>query len=345
VAEKPVAEGCETQTFPMLLNGMTCVPTVLTRVQQSGSVRYRRIQWINRVAPGEATGKFLKPNEQAKGNKKTMKKLMIVAAVSAMTVGAFAAACSDEVSATCRVWDVQMKLKSLGPKKTTCKVSSTCDDTKAKVYYMDSVSRKLKGMLWICDYVCDDEIEFNTVLWDTKEKVGVISYTADGAQTVSASELYAYGKKADKVAGTIAFTGDYWDWAAQDALPGIEVVASGLNGKIKKGSADDDCYIKSLSGYAAGTIAYIKPAVVTVTTGTAGNWCEEPSLDVEVCEEYETLLLPFCGACCFTSWCDVEDVAPDMVPAAGTWSMKYSKKLSKKSQKTAITSVIPAYAL
>ena len=81
--------------------------TVLTRVQQSESARYRRNKWISRVAPGEAKRKSVEPNEQAKGNKQTMKKLMIVAAAVAMAVTAEARIaltnCTQQVSSVCPV--------------------------------------------------------------------------------------------------------------------------------------------------------------------------------------------------------------------------------------------------
>jgi hypothetical protein len=265
-----------------------------------------------------------------------MKKLMIGAAVAAITVGAFAGAC-DETQTQCRAWDVKMSLKSLGPKKTKCTIAaeSVCDDpTTDTVYYMDNVTRKLTGYLWICDYVCDDELEFNVVLWDAKNKKAVIAAPMAGAdyQTVSASEVYAYGKKANKVAGNIAFEG-----VDESGVDGIAVNATGVSGKIAKDDSTD-CYIKSLSGYAAGTIAYIKPG--SIVYSESGGLCGEPV--IEVCDEYLAKLIPFCSACCFEGWCDADD-APDMVPAAGTWSMKYNKKVSKGGK--TIQSLVPNYAL
>jgi hypothetical protein len=268
-----------------------------------------------------------------------MKKLMIAAAVAAMTVGAFASACSDpeEELANCYAWDVKMSLKSLQTKKTKCNIAaeSECDDpTTDTVYYMDNVTRKLKGYLWQCEYSCD---EFNVTLWDTKNKVAVIAYGAE-PQVAPASDVVVYGKKATKVAGTITFEG-------VDALgeDGIAVVAAGINGKMVRGKADDDCYIKSLSGYASGSIAYIKPGSVTVTTKNSGSLCEDPTIEVTVCEEYYGKLIPFCEACCFEGWCDVDDWT-DMVPATGTWSMKYNKKVAA-GKKGSIVQLVPAYAL
>lgn len=263
-----------------------------------------------------------------------MKKIMIAAAVAAMTAGAFAGACDDpEVVLGCKAWDVKMSLKTLGPKKITCKVAaeSACDDpTTSVAYYLDNVTRKAKGYLWICEYECGKD--YNVVLWDEKNKKALIPLAYEA---VNFDEVYVYGKKATTVAGTIQFTG-----ADLDGADAIDVTASGVNGKLVRGSAEEDCYIKSLSGYAAGKIAYIKPASRTVG-GSKGGLCEEPVIE-EVCDEYLAKILPLCDACCFDGWCDADD-AEDMVPAVGTWSMKYNKKVSKG--KTPMSKLAPAYAL
>jgi hypothetical protein len=258
-----------------------------------------------------------------------MKKLIIGAAVAAMAVGAFAAVCEDG-PARCYAWDVKMSLKSLQTKKIKCTptADSCSDDT---VYYMDNVTRKLEGYLWQCEYSCDT---FNVALWDKKNKLAVIAYSAD-PQTATADPVVIYGKKATKVAGTIAFAGT--DAVGED---GIDVLASGINGKMVRGTQDDDCYIKSLSGHAAGKLAYLRPASVTVSSGSRGL-CEDPT--PIVCEEFYGKLLNFCDACCFTSWCDVDDWT-EMVPAVGTWSMKYNKKVSA-GKKGSIGNLIPNYAL
>ena len=263
-----------------------------------------------------------------------MKKLMIAAAAAAMIGGAFADACSDvEDFAQCRAWDVKMSLKSLCPSKTTCTIAaeSPCDDaTKDTVYFLDNCTRKVKGYLWICEYECGKAA--NAVLWDPKNNKALMAYAEDA---VEMEDLFVYGKKATKVAGTLVFEGT--DMEGNEAL---EITASGLNGKMVRGTQDTDCYIKSLSGYAAGKIAYIKPGSV-VAGGTKGTLCAEPE-EPEVCDEYAAKILPFCDACCFEGWCEADD-AEDMVPAAGTWSMKYNKKVSKGNK--SMYQLAPAYAL
>ena len=251
---------------------------------------------------------------------------MIGAAVAAMTVGAFADACSD-VDPTCRAWDVSMSLKTFGPKKTSCRVSE-CDD-KSTVYYLDNATRKIKGYLWICEYECAKP--FNVVLWDKKNAMAIIPVAYEA---VDFTEVYVYGKKANKVAGTLEFVGQ--DLAGNDT---IEVTASGLNGKMVRGSQDSDCYVKSLSGYVAGKLAYIPPADKVVSK--KAGLCEDP--EPVVCEEYAAKILPLCDACCFEDWCSVDNDADALLPTVGTWKMKYNKSVSKGNK--AISALVPAYAL
>ena len=224
-----------------------------------------------------------------------------------------------------------MTLKTLAPNKTKCDGCGPCGD-KTTVYYLDNKTRKLKGYIWICDYSCDDEPQFNCVVWDPDAKVAVIAYGPD-VQTVSASEVFVHGKKATKVSGTINFVG-----ADATGDIGIDVIASGVNGKLDRPKNGDDCYIKTLGGSVCGTIKYVKPGYVTTSRG--GGLCAEP----EVVEAFEdnAKLIPFCAACCFDGWCDADD-APDMVPCVGTWKIKYNKKVSNGGKP--IVSLIPNYAL
>ena len=261
-----------------------------------------------------------------------MKKLMIGAAIAAMAAGAYADACSDpEEVAKCYAWDVKMTLKTLGPKKLKCTYSGECSDTKGMVYYMDNVTRKLAGYFWLCEYSCDS---LNVTLWDAKNKKAVVAYS-DDPQTADASALVVYGKKATKVAGAIEIEGV--DDVGND---GLAATAAGINGKMVRGTQNDDCYVKSLSGYVAGKIAYIRPGSVTVTRVT--SLCEEV-VEEEDCSTLAKLI-PFCDACCFEGWCTDDYDWDDLVPATGTWSMKYNKKVSA-GKKGTIRGLVPGYAL
>lgn len=268
-----------------------------------------------------------------------MKKLM-VAAVTAAMIGSAFAACSDV--ADCVAWDLSMKLKSLCPKKTSCK--DVCGD-KSTIYYLDACTRTLKGYLWACEFDCEDASELNIVLWDSKNKVPVIPCPLAGDYnftTVDAAfaDMMVYGKKANKVCATFEVVND-----------AIEVTATGIGGSV--GSNGTTCYVKSLSGYAAGNIALVvrnssnkviaDNPVYQLCGDEVEEICEDEDEDIAVV--YTTL----CNVCCeWNGWCDgdsaLEEVGDgDLVPAAGTWSMKFNKKIVKKDQHLA--SVVPSYAL
>jgi hypothetical protein len=84
---------------------MTCVSTVLTRVQQSGSARYRRNKRIIRVAPVEGQAEIRKPRGTSKRKKTTMKKLMIATAAVALAAvaqaGIVVTNCTPHIDADC----------------------------------------------------------------------------------------------------------------------------------------------------------------------------------------------------------------------------------------------------
>ena len=269
-----------------------------------------------------------------------MKKLMIGAAVAAITVGAFADIC-NEGKVGCIAWDVKMNLKSITPKKLACTNKADPCDEGEPVYYMDNITRKIKGYLWICDYACGEDM--NLVLWDTK-KIPLVIWRGTGEeQKVNFDNVYVYGKKANKVAGTINFAGEMDN---ENGTEGINVTAAGVNGKFVRGISDDDCYVKSLSGHAAGTINCAVVEQTVKVKKEQGNLCEDPIDEREViCDEIPGSVFTWCDACCFDGYCDEDAslVQIDQAPAVGTWSMKYNKKLSKGH--TPITSFIPSYAL
>ena len=272
-----------------------------------------------------------------------MKKLMIGAAVAAIAMGASADLC-NEGAVGCIAWDVSMSLKSITPKKVAC-ITPSCDDPEIPVYYMDNITRKIKGYLWACEYTC--ETPMGLVIWDSKTKIPVVIYRpmdASDAQTANFDQVYVYGKKANKVAATIQFTGEMNN--GDDAVVGIDVTASGVNGKFQRGYATDDCYVKSLSGYAAGMIhCATKSRTVKTLNPKKGGLCEDPEPKEIDCDEIPGVVFLWCDACCFDGYCD-EDATLESItdaPAAGTWSMKYNKTLSKGH--TPLTSKIPSYAL
>jgi hypothetical protein len=260
-----------------------------------------------------------------------MKKIMIGAAVAAMAISGFAA-CTDK----CVLWDLSLNLKTLDVKKASCK--DACGD-KSNIYYLDSATRKLTGFLWACAYDCTDADAMNVVLWDSKKKVPVIMCPPVGVYEFATADLtfadlMVYGKKANKIAAAFDLSSDY-----------INVSLAGLNGSIKTGC--NDCYIKSLSGNAAGELALIKKAGVsaTVVGGLCGDKVETTCEDDDLTAVYTTL----CEICCgFDGWCSsgTEDLnTGDFVPAYGTWKMKYNAKKSKDKNMSGIWGYVPSYAL
>ena len=197
---------------------------------------------------------------------------------------------------------------------------------------MKDQKRKLVGMIWVCDYQCSDEQQFNCAIWDPINKCSVISWSSDNVQQVSASDMFVYEKYATKVAGTLELVGK--DSSGEDALA---VIASGIKGVLARPGNGQDCFLKTMSGTVAGSITYIKPG--TILNGVSGTLCQSGGEDTY--QQYLAKLLPLCSACCFTDWCSADD-APDMVPCVGTWKMTYSPKISNGTRSAG--EIIPDYA-
>ena len=258
-----------------------------------------------------------------------MKKLMIVAAIAAMTSGVYADACDDvdysEINGDCLVYDVKFSLKTLAPKKLTCKTCDKCSDDDV-VYYLADTTRTLKGYLWFCYDDCwDVDDEPYVALWDTKAKSAIIPlyYTIDttsGAKkkvaqpvTTQFEFLGRYGKKGDKVAAL-------WNVESEYA----EIAAAGVKGSVIKDKEEGTVKLKSISGNA---VAYIALQTIEVA-----KKCADP-------EEFTAKIAALCD--CWETWCDDGDEA-DIAPASGTWSLKYNKSLSKGAKSMLL--VVPSYA-
>jgi len=262
---------------------------------------------------------------------------MIGAAVAAMAISA-SAVCSDPgAKDTCVVWDFTVNLKTLDIKKTNCK--DACGD-KSTIYYLDSATRKLTGFLWTCED-CESTDELNVVLWDAKKKVPVIpcppvgDYGFARAQDATMTDFWVYGKKATKVAASFFVDEDF-----------ITMTFAGLNGSIK--TACNDCYIKSLSGNAAGELAIITQGTVVDIAGVQG-WCGDKE-ETTTCEDDDitAVYTTLCEVCCgFDGWCEDGTATldtGDKVPAYGTWKMKYSANKSKNKD-GGVWRYVPNYAL
>ena len=263
-----------------------------------------------------------------------MKKLMVAAVAAAMTAGAFAGACDDgeysELTYNCLVYNVQLKLKTLAPKRAKCYEKDSCGEKTAcgEVYYLDNGSRTIKGYMWFCDDLCwDTDDDVKICLWDAKNKLAVIplyyaNEVKDGRlvavqypETFNFDVLGRYAKKANRVAA-------YW---ALDADT-IALACAGINGTTIADKEMGTVTLKSISGNCAG--------MMDISTITIPGKCGEV-------EEFTAKIAELCD--CWDNWCDDGDDA-DAVPVTGTWQIKYNKGLSKERAKSML-SIVPSYAL
>ena len=286
--------------------------------------------------------------------KNTMKKLMIAVAAAAM-VGSVWAGCGDSVG--CLVYDLKVTLKTLGPKAQKCK--DTCAD--ATVYYLDTVTRSLKGYAWSCEYDCEcdssGKTELQLALWEPKAELGWWLYDTNGKvadQKIDVlKQTIRFAKKGSKAAvwfDVIDAAGTDWSAQCQNSRYKVESTLRFVGfGTAAKNKNLDSCIVKSVSGNVIGDVT---PDVRCAKKSTTkGNWCED---DVtECCADYEIRWACLCN--CDVDWCDdIDDVEilsasklmndTGRVPAYGTWSMKYNASLSSPKSKVKLTDKLPKYA-
>ena len=229
----------------------------------------------------------------------------------------------EEELGSCALWNVTLTLKTLqtDKKQATIKSKDSCSDSCSECYMLKDVTRKFKGVLWLCETVCINEgDEVNFVMWDTKDKYAITQplTTSDGtyvADTLTFTQLGLYTKKANKV---VAF----WtkEFASCSATFGT-VWAAGTKGSIT--TVNGETLLKSISGNAVGMI---NPSYVV------SSKCADP----------ETVVGKIIGICdCFEDICSSGTDATQ-VAASGTWSIKYNKKLSKGT--TTLAKIVPSYA-
>ena len=257
---------------------------------------------------------------------------MIAAAAAAMIGGVYATdVCTDEgdLVSHCLVYDLQIKVKTLTPKYGYCKSKANkCSQGEcSELYYLDNTSRTLKGYIWFCEDDCwDMDTEAYVVLWDAKSKTAIIPiyymkdkekkttkyfYETDG---ISFSFLGRYSKGMKKVAAA---------WALDTEF--IYGNAAGVNGSLIQNKDEGTAMLKSISGNFAGMA--------------------QPSLTVKhLCDEDELLTGVYANLCdCIDSWCEADQEAEDGVPASGTWSLKYNKKISYGTKP--MFNIVPHFAL
>jgi hypothetical protein len=233
------------------------VPTVLTRVQQSGLARYRQNKWISRVAPVGGQTEIRKPEGTSQRKKTTMKKLMIAAAVAAMIGGVQAVTCvtgkvcvkdectgekiCDIVEGAGTAHKVAITLKTTANKSKVSK--KACEDADC-VYWRQQTTKKINGLIWEQLDECNGCVPFgaNSVFWTSEKMLDVefaIGVGLIGAG-VNSKKIEAYGSLSGDEFGALSWAG-FGSMAASTK---------------KNQCEDDDCvmYVKSISGGIAGAL-------------------------------------------------------------------------------------------
>jgi hypothetical protein len=214
-----------------------------------------------------------------------------------------------------------------------------------QVFWMDNATRKFEGIAWQCKAACFEGLfadcdlnnngRLNYVIWEKKNSLAIsypvfqVKYAADDGANFTAtpqSEYFSldaqnemligrYGKKAQKVTA-------YWQLV--NLLHGQSIDAAGFGTYDVK-----NLRTKSISGNAVGMIMPIQDGA----TDSCGNkdriFCALGFMCVE-----------------WMDWCcDGCYAGVDLVPASGTWSLKYNASATKKANKDKATlaSFVPAY--
>lgn len=219
---------------------------------------------------------------------------------------------------------------------------------KREVFWMDNATRKFEGIAWQCKSACfegwfadcdlNNNGRLNYVLWEKKNSLP-ISYpvfqvksgTAKADKTGFDGSVYTeyfsrdaqwdmevlgrYGKKAQKVAA-------YWD--LDNLLHSQEIVAAGFGTYDVK-----NLRTKSISGNAVGLIMPIDDGAANACGIKDKIFCALGFMCVE-----------WMDWCCDGCYAGVE-----LVPASGTWSLKYNAAATKKANadKATLASFVPAY--
>lgn len=218
------------------------------------------------------------------------------------------------------------------------------------VFWMDNATRKFEGIAWQCKSACfeawfaDCDLtnngRLNYVLWEKKNTLAIsypVFQVKYGATTLDANQntvfdgtpkteyfsldaqnemfIGRYGKKAQKVAAY---------WGLQNLLHGQWIDAAGFGTYDVK-----NLRTKSISGNAVGMIMPIQDGASDECGNKGRIFCALGFMCVE-----------WMDWCCDGCYAGVE-----LVPASGTWSLKYNASATKKANKDKATlaSFVPAY--
>lgn len=241
-----------------------------------------------------------------------MKKLMIAAAVAAVTVGAFAEDCApaeQEASDTAWVYDVKFSGKTTSGTAGVVKGDSgnicTPGSDNTQVCIRVKGSLQIKGWVATCNPTCDYFADLggftDTAFWATKPNKTIVV-----ADTLAFDVYNVFGKKQKDVEVAGAFEGSLPDLEGQT----FAFTVAGLGTYDKKNDR-----VKSVSGNFAGTMSnsfYVKNGVCCPTV-------------VFECTDLNTA------------------VASVDTVGFGSWSVKFNKGASKKYAKNGTTPKTPSY--
>ena len=251
-----------------------------------------------------------------------MKKLMIAAAAAAMTAGVYAGFCDDpSVAAGCLAYDVKISVKTPVPVTKACKDGSKCGGyTSQCVTYAKLGSKTLNGLLWACEYTCEDygNLEgFTFALWEKAHKtcfIGVNTGKAENAGWTVA--MRRFGQKAEKVQLYMDLDSTSSDVCSSDQGT-INAVLAGTGAWDKKNG-----YMKSASGSVAGV----------------RNLCDKER-NLKGCDDEGPRYIDICDD--FETWCIDGTAETDDWVVYGNFSIK----LNKKAAKTNWTKLVPSYCI
>jgi hypothetical protein len=281
-----------------------------------------------------------------------MKKLMIGAAVAALTFGVSAKdLCSiDEEGDSCQAYNLKVTLKTLTPKTVHCK-DSECKTGAGCISYYKNGKRTFKGIVWMCKSDCSFN-DAKLILWrtdkghqavvgepltvvDTDSDGKVDSYTAWDFMGDNLAEAWRYEKKANKVSLT---------WEIPDDTQ--EQIWDKKNDAWTNEVEDNQGDSAELSKYGlkfAGLGSYdTKNGRVKNVSGNVAGWVTgDPT--IETCDFHYAYVADPCDY--FNKLCEdaVDGQGDEHLAAYGTWSLKYSKKVSGGTK--SIAGYVPNYAL
>lgn len=270
-----------------------------------------------------------------------MKKLMIAAAVAAMTAGAFAALCDiDKGGDECQAYEISVKLKTLAPKTIKCS-GGKCGVAGCVSYYKNG-NRNLKGILWNCVSQCD-LADANLVLWRTDKgyknaiamngdyfSIDGNKYKAMSFQDLDA-EAWRYEKKGDKVSMV---------WTLADAEEAYYKDGAWEHSVENKNGDTADLSTYSLMFAGLGSFDKKKEQIKNVSGNVAGYVTGDPT--IKFCDFEYACLVDLCED--FEAVCDdaVPSTGDEHLAAYGTWKMKFSKQIAGGNK--SIAGYLPSFA-